>query len=62
MLLEQAEVRDASGELELAELGSGHCHVDAEETRGEDEEDAEGDREFPSAKREPIEFRSLSGG
>ena len=44
------------GKLELAGFCSGHGDVDAEETRGEDEEDAERHRELASAEKEPIEL------
>lgn len=55
-VLKQANIRDGSGELELAVVSGRHSEVNAEETGGEEEEDAEKGGEFPSSEGEPLGF------
>lgn len=59
MFLEEAKIGEGAREFEIGVSGGGHGEVNAEEAGRENEEDGDGDGEFPCVEWEPLRFGLL---
>lgn len=59
MFLELAKIGEGAREFEIGVSGGGHGVVNAEEADGENDEDGDGNGEFPRVEWKPLRFGLL---